>query len=85
MILTSLTQKEQITIPRSIMKKLDIIAGSEVSIEVSEGTVVIRKLPLPPKVESDKSSGKTVNYFANARRRPPSTHPFINCYWGDKI
>ena len=61
MILTSLTKKEQITIPRSMMKKLDINAGSEVSIEVFNGTVVIKKLETQPEVEDDQSSCDVAN------------------------
>ena len=61
MILTDITPNEQVTIPRAIMKKLDIGAGSEVSIEVVGGTVVIKKLER--KVENiNNVAEKLVNY-----------------------
>ena len=62
MILTCLTPKDQITIPRAIMKKLDINAGSEVFIEVNSGAVIIRKIDVPPEMEKDQLTNKLVNY-----------------------
>lgn len=62
MIMTELTPNDQITIPRAIMKKLDINAGSVVLIEVIGTTVVIRKLEdtnLPNEHQADE---KLVNY-----------------------
>ena len=85
MILTSLTQKEQITIPRSIMKKLDINAGSEVSMEALDGTVIIRKILAPPEVEVKRPGGEVFSYFACARRRSPSARLLAKYLWRDKF
>jgi AbrB family looped-hinge helix DNA binding protein len=48
MILTGVTPKNQVTIPRSILKKMDIKEGCEVSIEVVNGMVIIRKMDNSP-------------------------------------
>jgi len=58
MILTGMTPKKQITIPRTILKKMEIKAGSEVSIEVVNGTVVIRKLDFSPNMKDKDAVGR---------------------------
>ena len=62
MILTGITPKDQITIPRTILKKLDINAGSDVSIEVIGGTVVIKKLDVMVVGNKQVVAEKLVNY-----------------------
>lgn len=43
-IITGMTPNGQITIPRSMMKLLGISADSEVSIEIVNGSVVLKKI-----------------------------------------
>lgn len=43
-IITSMTPNGQITIPRSTMKLLGIKAGCTVSIEIVNGSVVLKKI-----------------------------------------
>ena len=62
MIMTELTPNDQITIPRAIMKKLDINAGSVVLIEVVGSTVVMRKLEDTNLSNEDQDDAKLVNY-----------------------
>lgn len=44
MIITCLTPNNQITIPRAVMKSLDIRSNSELSFEVSNGIITIKKI-----------------------------------------
>ena len=62
MIITGFTPKDQVTIPRAVMKKLDISAGSDVSIEVAGGTVVIRKIDSQKEKDDENVASKIVNY-----------------------
>jgi bifunctional DNA-binding transcriptional regulator/antitoxin component of YhaV-PrlF toxin-antitoxin module len=43
-MLTYLTPNGQVTIPRSILKALNIIGESDVLIEVADGQLIIRKI-----------------------------------------
>ncbi|OPX86411.1 AbrB/MazE/SpoVT family DNA-binding domain-containing protein [Pelotomaculum sp. PtaB.Bin117] len=43
-VITGMTPNGQITIPRSIMKLLDLKGDSEVSIEIVNGAVVLEKV-----------------------------------------
>jgi AbrB family looped-hinge helix DNA binding protein len=44
MLLTYLTPDGQVTIPRSILKSLNITSGSDVLIAVIKGQLIIRKI-----------------------------------------
>jgi len=56
MILTNITPKEQITLPRAVMKKMGITADSEMVIEVVNDTIVMRKVEIPVQAESENKA-----------------------------
>lgn len=56
MAIIGLTPNGQITIPRSIMKMLDLQAGSNIAIEIVNNSVIIKKIEDTPMKSGESHS-----------------------------
>lgn len=64
MIITCLTPNNQITIPRAVMKALDIRSNSDVSIEVANGTFIIKKIEAKHEDSKHEDTKKSLIFVA---------------------